>query len=105
MVTVNDAEATKREEVVNTQLAILISRLGSLPNAENIVLEDVRKRVRSGIAHIAAAREPVGSRHQEPLNRNTNKIRGRSAPRCRQVRKTYLALTKSNKSPFDAVSL
>ena len=78
-----------REEVVNTQLAILISRLGVTadaetihvhgrhrpdvlfelrglrvviegkfadhPSAEQIVLEDARKRVRSGIAHIAAA--------------------------------------------------
>jgi hypothetical protein len=78
-----------REEVINTQLAILISRLGVTadaetihvhgkqrpdvlfelrglrviiegkfadhPNAEEIVLEDARRRVRSGIAHIAAA--------------------------------------------------
>jgi hypothetical protein len=78
-----------REEVVNTQLAILISSLGVTadaetihvhgkhrpdvlfelrglrvviegkfqdhPNAEDVVLEDARKRVRSGIAHIAAA--------------------------------------------------
>lgn len=78
-----------REEVVNTQLAILISRLGvtadaetihvhgrhrpdvlfelrglrvviegkfaDRPNADEIVLEDARKRVRSGIAHIGAA--------------------------------------------------
>lgn len=78
-----------REEVVNTQLAILISRLGVTadaetihvhgrhrpdvlfdlrglrviiegkfadhPNAEQIVLEDARRRVHSGIAHIAAA--------------------------------------------------
>jgi hypothetical protein len=78
-----------REEVINTQLAILISRLGVTadaetihvhgmqrpdvlfelrglrviiegkfadhPNAEQVVLEDARKRVRSGIAHIAAA--------------------------------------------------
>lgn len=78
-----------REEVVNTQLAILLSGLGvtadaetiqvhgqhrpdvlfqlrglrvviegkfeDYPNAEQIVLEDARKRVRSGIAHIAAA--------------------------------------------------
>jgi hypothetical protein len=87
-----------REEVVNTQLAILISRLGVTadaetihvhgqhrpdvlfelrglrvviegkladhPNAEDIVLEDARKRVRSGIAHIAAAAVyPVALRH------------------------------------------
>ncbi len=78
-----------REEVINTQLAVLISRLGVTanaetihfhgrqrpdvlfelrglrvviegkfsdhPNAEEIVLEDARKRIRSGIAHIAAA--------------------------------------------------
>src|SRR5437868_777029 len=78
-----------REEVVNTQLAILISTLGVTAdaetihvhglhrpdvlfelrglrvviegkfadhtNAEQVVLEDARKRVRSGIAHIAAA--------------------------------------------------
>ena len=78
-----------REEVVNTQLAILISSLGVTadaetihvhgqhrpdvlfqlrglrvvlegkfadhPNAEQVVLEDARRRVRSGIAHIAAA--------------------------------------------------
>lgn len=82
------AEQRNREEVVNTQLAILISRLGVTadaetihfhgrhrpdvlfqlrglrviiegkfadhPNAEEIVLTDARKRVRSGIAHIAA---------------------------------------------------
>lgn len=81
-------ERRNREEVVNTQLAILISRLGVTadaetihfhgrhrpdvlfqlrglrviiegkfadhPNAEEIVLADARKRVRSGIAHIAA---------------------------------------------------
>ena len=78
-----------REEVVNTQLAILISTLGVTadaetihvhgmhrpdvlfqlrglrvviegkfedhPNAEEVVLSDARKRVRNGIAHIAAA--------------------------------------------------
>jgi hypothetical protein len=78
-----------REEVINTQLAILISRLGVIadaetihvhgkhrpdvlfelrglrvviegkfadhPSAEQIVLGDARNRVRSGIAHIAAA--------------------------------------------------
>ncbi|MBZ5495553.1 MAG: hypothetical protein LAP85_04060 [Acidobacteriia bacterium] len=78
-----------REEVVNTQLAILISRLGVTadaetihvhgrhrpdvlfqlrglrvviegkfadhPNAEQTVLDDARRRVQSGIAHIAAA--------------------------------------------------
>lgn len=78
-----------REEVVNTQLALLISKLGvtadaetiqvhgkhrpdvlfqlrglrvviegkfsDTPNAEQIVLDDARKRVRAGIAHIAAA--------------------------------------------------
>jgi len=83
------APQRNREEVINTQLAILISRLGVTadaetihvhglqrpdvlfelrglrviiegkfadhPNAEQVVLEDARKRVRSGIAHIAAA--------------------------------------------------
>src|SRR6266852_6307206 len=83
------AEQRNREEVVNTQLAILISRLGVTanaetihvhgryrpdvlfelrglrvviegkfadhPNAQAIVLEDARKRVRTGVAHIAAA--------------------------------------------------
>ena len=78
-----------REEAVNTQLAILISKLGvaadaetilvhgkhrpdvlfqlrglrvviegkfaDTPNAEEVVLGDARKRVRAGIAHIAAA--------------------------------------------------
>src|SRR5579871_1344110 len=78
-----------REEAVNTQLAILISRYGVTadgetihvhgkhrpdvlfqlrglrvviegkfpdhPNAQNVVLEDARKRVKSGVAHIAAA--------------------------------------------------
>ena len=78
-----------REEAVNTELAILISRYGVTadgetihvhgkhrpdvffqlrglrvviegkfpdhPDAANVVLEDARKRVRSGIAHIAAA--------------------------------------------------
>ena len=77
-----------REEAVNTQLALLISKLGvtaaaetihvhgkhrpdvlfqlrglrvviegkfkDTPNAEQIVLDDARKRVRAGIAHIAA---------------------------------------------------
>ena len=87
-----------REEVVNTQLAILISHLGVTadaetihvhgqhrpdvlfqlrglrvviegkladhPNAEEVVLEDARKRVRSGIAHIAAAAiYPLPLRH------------------------------------------
>jgi N-6 DNA Methylase len=83
------AKQRNREEVVNTQLALLISTLGVTadaetihmrgrhrpdvlfqlrglrvviegkfadhPNAEEVVLEDARKRVRSGIAHIAAA--------------------------------------------------
>jgi hypothetical protein len=83
------AEQRNREEAVNTQLAVLISRLGVTadaetihahgkhrpdvlfrlrglrvaieakfrdhPNAEEIVLNDARNRVRSGIAHIAAA--------------------------------------------------
>ena len=78
-----------REEVVNTQLAVLISKLGvtadaetihlhgthrpdvlfqlrglraviegkfaDVANAEQIVLDDARRRVRAGIAHIAAA--------------------------------------------------
>jgi N-6 DNA Methylase len=83
------AEQRNREEAVNTQLAILISKLGTIadaetihahgkhrpdvlfemrglrvvieaklpdhPSAGDVVLEDARKRVRSGIAHIAAA--------------------------------------------------
>jgi N-6 DNA methylase len=83
------APQRNREEVVNTQLAILISKLGTQadaetihvhgkhrpdvlfqmrglrvviegkfadhPSAGNVVLEDARKRVKSGIAHIAAA--------------------------------------------------
>lgn len=83
------AQNRNREEVVNTQFAILISKLGVTadaetihvhgrhrpdvlfelrglrvviegkfadhPNADEVVLEDARKRVRSGIAHIAAA--------------------------------------------------
>ena len=78
-----------REEVVNTQLAVLLSRLGvnadaetihqhgkhrpdvlfrlrglrvvikgkfaDVSDAEQVVLNDARKRVRAGIAHIAAA--------------------------------------------------
>lgn len=78
-----------REEVVNTQLAVLISKLGvsadaetihvhgkhrpdvlfqlrglraviegkfaDVPNADQIVLDDARTRVRAGIAHLAAA--------------------------------------------------
>jgi hypothetical protein len=82
-------EQRNREEVINTQLAILISRLGVTadaetihvhgkhrpdvlfqlrglrvvieakladhPGAEQVVLGDARNRVRSGIAHIAAA--------------------------------------------------
>ena len=83
------AEQRNREEAVNTQLAVLVSRYGVTadgetihvhgkhrpdvlfqmrglrvviegkfadhPSAEGVVLEDARKRVRSGIAHIAAA--------------------------------------------------
>ena len=83
------AKMRSREEVVNTQLAVLISKLGVTAdaetihvhgshrpdvlfqlrglrviiegkfsdhsNAEKIVLDDARKRVRSGLAHIAAA--------------------------------------------------
>ena len=83
------SEQRNREEVVNTQLALLISRLGvtadaetihvhgkhrpdvlfqlrglrvviegkfkDTPNAKQIVLDDARKRVRAGIAHIASA--------------------------------------------------
>ena len=83
------SEHRNREEAVNTQLALLISKLGvtadaetihvhgkhrpdvlfqlrglrvvieakfkDTPNAEQIVLNDARKRVRAGIAHIAAA--------------------------------------------------
>src|SRR5712692_10223473 len=83
------AQQRNREEVVNTQLAILISKLGVTadaetihvhgkhrpdvlfelrglcvviegkfadhPGAEQIVLDDARRRVKSGIAHIAAA--------------------------------------------------
>src|SRR5271165_1861366 len=83
------AEQRNREEAVNTQLAILISRYGVTadgetihvhgkhrpdvlfqmrglrvviegkfadhPSADAVVLEDARRRVRSGIAHIAAA--------------------------------------------------
>jgi N-6 DNA Methylase len=83
------ATQRNREEVVNTQLAILISTLGVTadaetihihgqhrpdvlfqlrglrvviegkfsdhPSAEHVVLDDARNRVRSGIAHIAAA--------------------------------------------------
>ncbi len=82
-------ERRNREEVVNTQLAVLISTLGvtadaetillhgthrpdvlfqlrglrvviegkfaDVPNAERVVLDDARNRVRAGIAHIAAA--------------------------------------------------
>jgi hypothetical protein len=78
-----------REEAINTQLALLISKLGvtadaetthvhgkhrpdvlfqlrglrvviegkfrDTPNAEGVVLDDARKRVRAGIAHIAVA--------------------------------------------------
>ena len=83
------SQQRNREEVVNTQLAVLISKLGvtadaetihfhgkhrpdvlfqlrglraviegkfaDVPNAEQIVLDDAHKRVRAGIAHIAAA--------------------------------------------------
>ena len=83
------SEQRNREEVINTQLALLISKLGvtadaetihvhgkhrpdvlfqlrglrvviegkfkDTPNAEQTVLEDARKRVRAGVAHIAAA--------------------------------------------------
>jgi hypothetical protein len=83
------ANMRNREEVVNTQLALVISKLGVTadaetihihgthrpdvlfqlrglrviiegkfadhPGAEEVVLEDARKRVRSGLTHIAAA--------------------------------------------------
>ncbi len=83
------SQQRNREEVVNTQLAVLISKLGvtadaetihlhgthrpdvlfqlrglraviegkfaDVANAESVVLGDARKRVRAGIAHIAAA--------------------------------------------------
>lgn len=83
------SEHRNREEAVNTQLALLISKLGVVadaetihvhgkhrpdvlfqlrglrvviegkfadtPNAEQIVFEDARKRIRAGIAHIVAA--------------------------------------------------
>lgn len=83
------SEQRNREEVVNTQLALLISKLGitadaetihvhgrhrpdvlfqlrglrvviegkfkDTPNADQVVLDDARKRVRAGVAHIAAA--------------------------------------------------
>ena len=83
------SEQRNREEAVNTQFALLISKLGvtadaetihvhgkhrpdvlfqlrglrvviegkfkDTPNAEQTVLEDARKRVRAGVAHIAAA--------------------------------------------------
>ena len=83
------SEQRNREEAVNTQLALLISKLGvtadaetihahgkhrpdvlfqlrglrvvieskfkDTPNAEQVVLDDARKRVRAGVAHIAAA--------------------------------------------------
>ena len=83
------AKRRNREEVVNTQLALAISRLGvmadaetihvhgkhrpdvlfdlrglriviegkfdDVPNAQSIVLGDARRRVRAGVAHIAAA--------------------------------------------------
>lgn len=83
------AKRRNREEVVNTQLAVAISRLGvmadaetihvhgkhrpdvlfhlrglriviegkfdDVPNARSIVLGDARRRVRAGVAHIAAA--------------------------------------------------
>jgi uncharacterized protein YqgV (UPF0045/DUF77 family) len=83
------ANQRNREETINTQLAILISKLGTQadgetilvhgkhrpdvifqmrglrvviegkiednPAAEELVLEDARKRIRSGIAHIAVA--------------------------------------------------
>ena len=83
------SEHRNREEAVNTQLALFISKLGitadaetihvhglhrpdvlfqlrglrvviegkfkDTPNAEQVVLDDARKRVRAGVAHIAAA--------------------------------------------------
>ena len=91
-----------REEAVNTQLAVLISKLGvtadaetihfhgkqlpdvlfelrglrvviegkfaDVPNAEKLVLKDARKRVRTGIAHIA-----VAIIYPEHLRRTTTK--------------------------------
>ncbi len=98
-----------REEVINTQLAILISRLGVTadaetihvhgkqrpdvlfelrglrviiegkfkdhPSAEQVVLEDARKRVRSGIAHIAAAAIYPGALRTTPTTKVLEKLR------------------------------
>ncbi len=111
-----------REEVVNTQLAILISRLGVTadaetihvhgrhrpdvlfelrglrvviegkfadhPGAEEIVLDDARKRVRSGIAHIAAAAVYPRILRSTPTTK-VLEVLGRSQIKYRILTETY----------------
>lgn len=118
-----------REEVVNTQLAILLSRLGVTANAETIhvhgrhrpdvlfelrglrvviegkfadhpsaeqtVLEDARKRVRSGVAHIAAA-----AVYPLPL-RNTPTTKILEALRTSQLKYRIVTETHETKDWFE----
>ncbi len=118
-----------REEVVNTQLAVLISSLGVTadaetihvhgkhrpdvlfqlrglrvviegkfadhPNADQVVLDDARKRVRSGIAHIAAAAiYPVALR-------NTRTTKMLDALRTTQLKYRIVAETHETKDWFE----
>ena len=105
-----------REEVVNTQLAVLISKLGvtadaetihlhgrhrpdvlfqlrglraviegkfaDVPNAEQIVLDDARKRVRAGIAHIAAATVYPEQLRTTPTTEMLNALTGAQLRYC-----------------------
>lgn len=104
------AQGRNREEVVNTQLALLISTMGVDADAETIhnggrdrpdvlfelrglrvtiegkfadhqraqaaVLEDARRRVRSGLAHIAAAAIYPASLRSCPTNQIADRLRG-----------------------------
>lgn len=116
------AKQRNREEVVNTLLAILISRLGVTadaetihvhgrhrpdvlfelrglrviiegkfadhPNAEEVVLEDARKRVRSGLSHIAVAAVYPPELRTTPTTK-VEEVLARSALRYRIVAETH----------------
>jgi hypothetical protein len=111
-----------REEAVNTQFAMLISRMGVAadaetihvhgkhrpdvlfqlrglrviieakfpdhPNAEDVVLEDARKRVRSGLAHIAVAVIYPPELRSSPTTKLIEKLE-KSKLRYRIVAETY----------------
>ena len=111
-----------REEAVNTQLALLISKLGvtadaetilergkhrpdvlfrlrglrvvlegkfrDSPNAEQVVLDDARRRVRAGIAHIAVAAVYPNELRAAPTTRIIERLAG-ARLHCRIVAETF----------------